>query len=317
LTGVNPHHGTPVKPRDPTRIPGGSSSGSAVAVASGIAAAAIGTDAGGSVRVPAALNGLVGLKPTYGGVPGEGIARLTKDLDAAGPIGWTVDDVTALYEAMSGAAVDRAAKVERPALLADFFEGAEEGVAKAVRAAATEAFGALPEVRTPNARWAAAVEFVVVGTDAAELMAGLMKSSAALMGADARTILRLGAGLGRDDRRRADGVRGAMRKELDALFAQHAVLIGPAVGSFAPPLSEVARKTGELDTRTMARLAAVTFPANLCGLPACTVPCVREGLPTGLQIIGRPGGEAAVLAAARLVEARIGPRRPPRWHGDA
>src|ERR1700674_4990226 len=87
-TGVNPHHGTPVNPWDPLRIPGGSSSGPAVAVASGIAAAAIGTDAGGSIRVPATINGLVGLKPTLGAVPQEGVAGLTFDLDHSGPLAW-------------------------------------------------------------------------------------------------------------------------------------------------------------------------------------------------------------------------------------
>src|SRR5207244_3967788 len=112
-------------------IPGGSSSGSAVAVASGIAAAAVGTDAGGSIRVPAALNGLVGLKPTYGAVPSQGVALLTRDLDTLGPLAWTVEDAALLFEALAAARVDRAARAERPAVLADFFEGAEEPVVRA------------------------------------------------------------------------------------------------------------------------------------------------------------------------------------------
>jgi len=311
-TGVNPHHGTPVNPWDPARIPGGSSSGSAVAVATGIAAGAVGTDAGGSVRVPAAVNGLVGLKPTFGSIPDAGIARLTKDLDSAGCIGWTVDDVAVLFEAMSGSALPPA-RAARPALLADFFEGAEEGVASAVRAAIREVFGEPPEVKTPNAAWATAVEFVVVGTDAAELMRDLMKH-ARLMGADARTILQLGAGLGADDRRRADAVRAAMRVEMAALFEKHDVLLAPAIGALPPPLHPAAKKRGELDTEAIARLSAVLFPANLCGLPSVTVPCVREGLPLGLQILGKPGAEAVVLAAARAVQEKFPARRPPRWH---
>src|SRR5207302_8418912 len=100
-TGVNPHHGTPVNPWDPSRIPGGSSSGSAVAVASGIAPIALGSDAGGSIRVPAAINGLVGLKPTFGAVPQEGVAGLTFDLDHSGPIAWTVEDATDVFEVIS------------------------------------------------------------------------------------------------------------------------------------------------------------------------------------------------------------------------
>src|SRR3954471_21245865 len=148
-TGVNPWHGTPVNPWDPERIPGGSSSGSAVAVASGIAPVALGSDAGGSIRVPAAINGLVGLKPTLGAVPQEGVAGLTFDLDHSGPLAWTVGDATDVFEVIAARAVDRKASAQRPALLADFFENGDEAAMRAVRAAAREVFGDLPEVRTP------------------------------------------------------------------------------------------------------------------------------------------------------------------------
>ncbi|GAC1538973.1 MAG: amidase [Myxococcales bacterium] len=314
-TGVNPHHGTPVNPWDPARIPGGSSSGPAVAVASGIAAAAIGTDAGGSIRLPAALNGLVGLKPTLNAVPQQGVAALTFDLDCAGPIGWTVDDVAALFEVLAGTRLDRNPAPARAALLADFFAGAEEDVARAVRAAAAEVFGKLDEVATPFCAWATAVEFVIVGTDAHETTAPLLAAHAHEMGADARLILRLGGGLPASDRARADAVRDRMRRELDELLQRYDVLLAPAAGRFASRLSAKARGGGELDTDGIARLAAVAFPANLTGLPACAVPCVRDGLPTGLQILGRRGDESRVLDVARRVEAVFGPRRPPRWHG--
>jgi Asp-tRNA(Asn)/Glu-tRNA(Gln) amidotransferase A subunit family amidase len=79
-------------------------------------------------------------------------------------------------------------------------------------------------------------------------------------------------------------------------------------------VSQTALKTGELDTGVIARLASVSFVTNLTGHPACVVPCVRDGLPMGLQIVGRHGDEARVLAAARKVEERFGPRRPPRWY---
>src|SRR5438105_12105332 len=134
-TGVNPWHGTPVNPWDPARIPGGSSSGSAVAVASGIAPVALGSDAGGSIRVPATINGLVGLKPTLGAVPQEGVAGLTFDLDHSGPLAWTVEDATEVFEVISARAVDRDVEVRIPALLRDFFEGAEIEVVEQVGAA--------------------------------------------------------------------------------------------------------------------------------------------------------------------------------------
>src|ERR1041384_2485416 len=124
-TGVNPHWGTPVNPWDPARIPGGSSSGSAVAVASGIAPVAIGTDAGGSVRIPAACNGLVGLKATFGAVPIDGVVGVRVDLDHAGPLAWTVSDAADVFEVIAGRAVNRGAAVDRAALVKDLFPGAE------------------------------------------------------------------------------------------------------------------------------------------------------------------------------------------------
>ena len=313
-TGINPRLGTPRNPWDPRRIPGGSSSGSAVLVATGVAAGALGTDAGGSVRVPAALNGLVGLKPTFDAVPLAGIAGLTLDLDHCGPLAWSVEDATVLFECIAARPVSREPFAGTAALLTDFLLGAEEPVVRAVRGAAAEVFGALPEVATPLSRWAAAVEFVIVGTDAQKTCAPLLREHAAEMGADTRVILQLGAGLPQGDRARADAVRAGMRRELDALLERHDVLIGPATGSLAPVLHPAALRSGELDTRKMAQLAAVTFVTNLTGHPCCVVPCVRDGLPAGLQIIGRHGAEATVLAAARRVEEVFGPRRPPRWH---
>src|SRR5207302_2029270 len=165
-TGVNPWHGTPVNPWDPSRIPGGSSSGSAVAVASGIAPVALGSDAGGSIRVPAAINGLVGLKPTMGAVPQEGVAGLTFDLDHSGPIAWTVDDAADVFEVISARPVDRSVEVHNPALVQDFFDNGEPEAMRRARSAANEVFGGLPIVQAPISAWATAVEFVIVGTDA-------------------------------------------------------------------------------------------------------------------------------------------------------
>jgi Asp-tRNA(Asn)/Glu-tRNA(Gln) amidotransferase A subunit family amidase len=314
-TGVNPHHGTPVNPWDPRRIPGGSSSGSAVAVASGVAPAAIGTDAGGSVRIPSALNGLVGLKPSYGAVPLEGVARLASDLDHVGPLAWTVEDATLLLEVLANRVVDRSVSIRRPAILHDFFEGADQAIARVVRDAVFEVFGPCDEVVSPIAAWAAPVEFVIVGAGSVEWGREVLRRHAHHIGRDSRTLLQLGAGLGSQDRSLAEGVRAGMSRELNLLLERYDVLLAPAVGAQAPYIHPRARKTGELDPFGVARLASVCFPANLTGLPACSVPCVKDGLPTGLQVIGRLGGEAQVLSAARRVEARYGPRRPPRWHG--
>lgn len=314
-TGVNPHHGTAVNPWAPDLIPGGSSSGAAVSVSSGIAAAAIGTDAGGSIRVPAALNGLVGLKATFGAVPGDGIACLTRDMDHAGPMAWTVDDCTSLYEVVSGQTIDRAAPVGKVAAIAELFEGADEEVTRAVRAAIAESFGPVDEVHAHWTGWASAIQLVTVSDQATQVMREVMRQHIGLLGDDTRAILQLADGLPPSDRRKAARARDAMRAELDALLAKYDVLVGPMTGAVALPLDPIAQRTGQLDTYGISKLASQTWPANLTGLPSCAVPCSREGLPISLQIIGRRYEEARVLAAARQVEARYGPRRPPRWYG--
>jgi aspartyl-tRNA(Asn)/glutamyl-tRNA(Gln) amidotransferase subunit A len=307
--GINPHHGTPRNPWDGERMPGGSSSGTAVAVASGIAACGVGTDAGGSIRVPACFNGLVGLKPGYGAVPDTGVANLTDDLDHAGPIGWTVDDVTALFEVLAGRTVDRALEPGRAAVLSDLFPGADAEVAEPVRAAIARCFPGATEVATPMCRHATAVEAVIVGSDAARRFP---RSQRAELGPDARLILALGEGFSAEERRRADRVRQAMREELASALERADVLLSPMTSCLAPTMHPGDRG-GVLDIRTMARVAAISFVGNLTGLPSVTVPCVRAGLPVGLQILARD--EARALAAARVVERAYGPRRPPRWHG--
>ena len=143
-----------MNPWDPGRIPGGSSSGSAVAVASGIAPVALGSDAGGSIRVPATINGLVGLKPTFGAVPQEGVAGLTLDLDHSGPLAWTVEDATQVFEVIAARTVDRSAQVRTVALLEDFFEDGEPAAMDRVRAAASEVFPSAEPVKTPLCAWA-------------------------------------------------------------------------------------------------------------------------------------------------------------------
>lgn len=314
-TGINPHHGTPLNAWDHERIPGGSSSGSAVAVATGVVPVAVGTDAGGSIRVPAAINGVVGLKPTFGAVPMQGVSALTTDLDHAGPIARSVEDATLVFETLSGSAIDRATTFSNAASLSDFFVGADSAVTDGITAAQREVFGDIPRVPSPYCEWAAAVEFVIVATDAQRTCAQWMKDHARDIAPDTRLILRLGAGLTAADRQRADRVRIAMRRELDALLETYDVLVAPAIGCVAPLLRRAAKTYGELDTATMAQLAAPAFVTNLTGHPCVVVPCSREGLPMSMQIIGRMNDEAKILAAARAVEEVFPPRRPGRWWG--
>src|SRR5205814_9490896 len=132
---------------------------------------------------------------------------------------------TLLFGVLAARAVDRGAQAGRAALLTDMLEGSEEPVVRAVRGAVAEVFGAIDEVRTPLSAWAAAVEFVIVGTDAQKGAAKHLAQHAAQIAPDTRMILRLGAGLPQSDRDRAEKLRAAMRSEIDALLEKYEVLI--------------------------------------------------------------------------------------------
>jgi Asp-tRNA(Asn)/Glu-tRNA(Gln) amidotransferase A subunit family amidase len=313
-TGINPKQGTPRNPWGERLIPGGSSSGSSVAVASGLVPAALGTDAGGSVRIPAALNGLVGLKPTRGAVPEEGIGQWSSDIHQPGPIAWTVDDASLLFEAMAHKKLARRPFEGRIAVLSDFMSAAEASMRASVRAAALEVFGRCEEVSTPLCRWAVAVEFVTVA-GALKALKGELAPHLLKLGPDSQLLLQLAWAMPESDAARAARMRLAMQEELDALFQTYDILLAPTSGIFAFPISAAMQRTGLIDNALLGQMAACAFVANLTGHPACTVPCRRDGLPSGLQLIGRVHQEELLLDAARKVEAHFGPRRPPGYLG--
>jgi aspartyl-tRNA(Asn)/glutamyl-tRNA(Gln) amidotransferase subunit A len=169
IDGENPHWGACANPYDPDRICGGSSSGPAVATAAGMALAGLGTDTSGSVRVPAALCGLVGLRPTVGRVPRDGVVPLAWSYDVVGPLCRSVEDAALLFEALAGGSVARA-ELDRPRLgvIEELFEAAEGYVADGVLAAAGDA-GELAPVRFERLRYADAVHQLVQYAEAAEI----------------------------------------------------------------------------------------------------------------------------------------------------
>jgi len=295
-SGVNHWAGTPVNPRDPRRVPGGSSSGSAVAVATGEADIALGTDTGGSVRIPAACCGVAGLKTTWGRVSVKGVYSLAPSLDSVGPLG---ADVAAVERGMrliepgftSAPPPGRGLTVGRLRLTGLESE-VESAVTEAVDRALAAAQVAVTDVECGDFRVALDAAGVIIDAEGFRSNAYLMPYLSQLS-PHVRRNLERGARLGRADRTAAEQARERMRQTLLALLADFPVLVLPTLTGQPPLLGEHGFA-----------LTMLTAPANLAGLPALALPVpATDGSIASLQVIGPD--EETVLAFGRAVEAAV------------
>ncbi len=321
--GLNVHYGDARNPWDAAaeRIAGGSSSGSGVAVAAGLAPGALGTDTGGSIRIPASLCGITGLKPTYGRVSRAGALPLSWSMDHIGPMTRSAADCAVMLRAMAGydaadpttsvlpvpdytAALTGDVKGLRIGLLRDFFlDSAAPAVRAAVEQAArtlTAAGAVVDEVRLPLMPHVAAAAFAVVASEALAYHAPLLRTRAADYQADVRQRLMTGVVVSGLHYVRAQQVRSRVRAEVDGALARRDVLLAPSTPITAPMVGESRARSGDTDVDVRASLIRCTRPFNFSGHPACSVPCgfTQDGLPIGMQIVGRPFDEATVLRAA-------------------
>jgi amidase len=293
--GVNHWSGTPVNPRDPSRLPGGSSSGSAVAVATGEADVAFGTDSGGSVRVPAACCGVVGLKTAYGRVSVKGVYPLAPSLDTVGPLGADVAAVELgmrLLEPGFTVLAWSAALVAGRLTVTGFGDGIDPIMDAAVDralAAAGVATTRLPDWDVGPARDAIGVIIDGEGFRSNAYLMPYLKQ----LSPHVRRNMERGARLSPSDRAAAERTRAQVRDTLESLLADFPVLVLPTLAG-QPPLR---------GTRGFA-LTALTLQANLAGLPALSLPVPADGgMIASLQVIG--GSEEQVLAFGRIIEAAI------------
>ncbi|AZQ75127.1 amidase [Streptomyces luteoverticillatus] len=293
------------------RVAGGSSGGSAVAVAAGTATFALGTDTGGSIRVPAALNGVVGLKPTYGLVPVDGVVPLSWSLDHVGPLTRTVGDAGLVLAALTGReapAPGGVAGVRVGVPRNHYFERVTPEAAKAVRAATARLadLGArLVDVEIPMADHIQGTQWGLMVPEASSVHEETLRTSLELYTPDVRLLLEAGEHVLAGDYLRAQRARALMRQEWARLFAEVDVVAAPTVPMVAARADQpaVAWPDGTIETVSDAyvRLSA---PANITGAPALSLPVGVDGagLPIGMQLIGRPFGEATVLDVGRAVE---------------
>jgi aspartyl-tRNA(Asn)/glutamyl-tRNA(Gln) amidotransferase subunit A len=322
--GLNGHYGHSRNPWDQAahRMAGGSSSGSGVAVAAGLAPGALGSDTGGSIRIPASLCGITGLKPTYGRVSRSGVLPLAWSMDHVGPMTRSAADCALMLGAMAGydaadastsvlpvpdyaAALNGSLKGLRIGLLRAFFlEVATPEVRSAVEgAAATLAGGGavIDEVDLAAVMaHAAAAAMPIVACEALAYHADLLRARGGDYDPDIARRLRVGAFVGGRHYVRAQQVRALVRDAVDAGLARHDVLLAPSTPIVAPAVDarEVTLGDGPSDVRSA--LIRFTRPFNLSGHPACSLPCgfTPAGLPVGLQVVGRPFDEATVLRVA-------------------
>jgi aspartyl-tRNA(Asn)/glutamyl-tRNA(Gln) amidotransferase subunit A len=309
---------------DQSRVAGGSSGGSAVAVAAGEATFALGTDTGGSIRVPAALNGVVGLKPTYGLVSRSGVTSLSWSLDHVGPLTRSATDAALVLAATAGYDPRDPASVSGPPLDVTgskdlkglrvgiprnhFFDRVSPEVEEAVRRAIerlTELGAKLVEVEIPMARYIQAIQWGLMVPEATAYHERSLRAVPDLYTPDVRALLEAGELTSAGDYLRAQRARTMMRDDWARMFGGIDVLAAPTVPMTAAKSGqdtvEWADGTVEAVSDSYVRLSA---PANITGVPALTLPVGHDhaGLPIGMQLMARPFRDATVLRVGRVYE---------------
>ena len=320
-TGINPQYGTPPNPWDRERIPGGSSSGSGVAVVAGLCAGAIGSDTGGSIRIPASLCGIVGTKPTYGRVSRYGVISLSWSLDHVGPMTRTVEDAALFLNAIAGHDPKDPASAQTPVpdytlqlqegvkglrvgVLRDyFFRNIDPEVGQAVEQATRvlERAGArVEDVTLPFAQQTSFINAPIIQSEAAAYHLGFLRTHWADYSPAVRSRLLPGLAVTATMYLNSQRARALLTQHATALLQQVDVLVAPTEPVGAPKLEEEFVTVGGHTEGIVNVLTRLNRPFNLVGFPAISVPCgfTAGGLPIGLQIVGRPWDEATVLRAA-------------------
>lgn len=330
VTTNNPHYGPTRNPWDLERIPAGSSGGSGAAIAAGLATAATGSDTGGSIRMPASLCGVVGLKPTFGRVSKAGVMPLSLRFDHTGPLTRTVEDAALMLNAMSGydpadpasvrmsfedatVGLDAGVRGLRIGVLRDeFFDPLEDDITAALDLALDEfvRLGAsLSDVLVPGIGEALGGLFGYVLAEAQNIHADSLRHRPEDFGADVRAILGSPAPGTADllsGLRAVDALSAAMRMQLEAVD----VLVTPTTPITAVRIGQEQVQSGNREESVLGAMIRCTAPFNATHLPALSLPCgfTGTGLPIGMQIVGRPFDEALVLRVGHAYERATG------WH---
>jgi aspartyl-tRNA(Asn)/glutamyl-tRNA(Gln) amidotransferase subunit A len=321
FTGENTTYGDCKNPWDATRVPGGSSSGSALAVALGICSFTLGSDTGGSIRLPSALCSLTGLKPTYGRVSRQGVVPLSWTLDHVGPMARTAEDVAVVLETMAGrdpadeassyvAVPKYSAEMDKPlrglklGVLDEWFFGSlEPAVEKAVSAAIAKLVELGCErtaVKLPYLEEVLGAHRAIIFPEAASYHQPFLAEKAALYAPDIRVLLEAGLLMPALDYLKGQRVRRVVRTAWAKVFRNVDFLVSPSSPITASRFGQQTAKLPGGEKELVRAYLDVTLPFDLSGHPALSVPCgfSPEGLPIGLQLVGKPFAEATLLRVA-------------------
>jgi Asp-tRNA(Asn)/Glu-tRNA(Gln) amidotransferase A subunit family amidase len=336
VTGLNPHHGTTRNPYADSRHTGGSSSGPATAVAAGLVPVAIGADGGGSIRIPAAFCGIVGIKPTFGRVSEHGAAALCWSVAHIGPLAGSVRDCASAYALMAGADGLDPQTLGHP--MADL-DNAETGSLDGVRLgvywpwfrhatpdvvascesllrAFTDRGASLHEVDIPELD---AMRVAHIVTITAEMTAAMLPHYGAHrsdFSLDARTNLVIAGTTTAAEYVNAQRIRTRALAAFARAFDEVDAIVTPATGQVAPPINPAGQPLGDSDLGMTTEVMRFVFPSNFTGHPAISFPAGYDpaGLPIGMQVIGRPWGERLLFRIASVAELLVERRRPARWY---
>lgn len=309
FTTENSHYGPTRNPHDRDRIAGGSSGGSAAAVAAGLVTAALGTDTNGSVRIPAAFCGVYGLRPTYGLVPWTGATLFAPSFDAVGAFARTVGDLALVLDAIAAPTesftsfLDRDLEGLRIARASgELWDGVTPEVLEATERVA-EALGATRVVELPAVGLARAAAMVITAAEGADQHQELLRQNPEIVDPRVRDRFLAGLGVSATDYLAAQRFRSWWQAQVLPLLADVDVLVLPTVACTAPLIDQETIEIGGVVQPTGAVLGRFTQPLSFIGLPALSVPVAGAGLPVGVQLTSRPFSDGVLLQATAALEA--------------
>jgi aspartyl-tRNA(Asn)/glutamyl-tRNA(Gln) amidotransferase subunit A len=319
ISNVNPFYGACLNPWNPAHIPGGSSGGSAAAVAAELCLGALGSDTAGSIRIPAALCGVVGLKPTRGRVSLRGVVPVSWNLDHAGPLARRVYDVAVMLQRLAGYDAADPYSINQP--VDDYLAGLGDGVRGWRVAVADQGYFAQADPAIQAAVQAVARQFAQLGarvgsvdlpialvgdlisTDAAAFHRQRLAARPADFGADVRARLQAAAAITAPEYALARHAQTQLTRQIENFFADYDLLLTPTTPTTAPARAELASPEG-----ARRNLIRFTVPFSLAGVPALSLPAGFDaaGLPIGVQLVTRRWAEAALLRAGHAYEQATG-----------
>jgi 1-carboxybiuret hydrolase len=319
FTGENVHDGPSRNPHDPRRMTGGSSGGSGSAVGGGLVPIALGSDTNGSIRVPASLCGIFGLKPTYGRLSRAHTFPFVASLDHVGPLARSARDLALAYDAMQGHDADDPVCVDRPveavtpllgrgrnglriAVAGGYFRKGGSAEAQAALARVAGALGVADEAEIPEAQRARAAAYVITASEGGALHLERLRTRARDFDPAVRDRLIAGAMIPGSYVARAQKFRRWYREQVLALFARVDAILAPATPCTAPAIGQQTFVLDGVELPVRANMGIYTQPISFIGLPVVAVPIPLEPMPIGVQIIAAPWREDVALRIAHALE---------------